>query len=107
MCGPNTDDDTNFVDNFCDDIDDDLCRGSNGDIRDFCQWLHSSSVSFSNDAYEEGMCDGPKSGDRNFCRDIGDDLCDRNNITREENSLCKWLKGNLGAKTSLRAAVKN
>jgi hypothetical protein len=106
MCGSDGDD-TNFANNFCDDIGPDLCRGSNGDIKNFCKWLDSNTVSFSNDAYEEGMCDGPDSDDRDFCRDIGDELCDRNNITREENSLCKWLKGNLGAKTSLRAAVKN
>lgn len=108
MCG-NDGDDSSFNDNFCDDIGDDLCRGSRGDIKNFCQWLNSNSASYGNDAYEEGMCDRPDNGDKNFCDDIGDDLCDRsqNNLSSGEKKLCQWLKGNLGAKTSLRAAVKN
>jgi len=116
MCGKDADDDLTYVDNFCDDIDDDLCRGaSNSDIKDFCKWLFSNSKSFSNNAYSEDMCDRPSGGDRSFCNKIDDKLCDKKKITRQEKDLCDWLYGDLlGAeegekkddKTSLRAALK-
>ena len=116
MCGKDADDDLTYVDNFCDDIDDDLCRGaSNSDIKDFCKWLFSNSKSFSNNAYSENMCDRPSGGDKSFCNKIDDKLCDKNKITRQEEDLCDWLYGDLlGAeegekkddKTSLRAALK-
>lgn len=113
MCGNNADDDTNFKDNFCDDIDDDLCDSPSGDIKDFCRWLESSSKSFSNDDYEIGMCDRPSnSSDKDFCDDIDRKLCDKSGLSREEKDLCKWLEDDLEEekkddKTSLlRASVK-
>jgi len=116
MCGNNADDDTNFKDNFCEDIDEDLCDSPSGDIKDFCNWLESNSKSFNNDDYEKGMCDRPSSSDKDFCNKIDDKLCNKSksDLSSEEKDLCKWLDdGQLEVgtkpkadKTLLRASVK-
>jgi len=106
MCGNDADDDTNFKDNFCEDIDDDLCDSPSGDIKDFCKWLESSSKSFNDDDYEEGMCDSPSSSDKDFCNKIDDKLCNKSksDLSSEEKDLCKWLEDDLEVGTKPKAA---
>merc|ERR1712232_851177 len=81
MCGNDTDDDLNYVEDFCD-------------------WLESNSKSFSNREYFEGQCDGPSNSDEDFCDDIGDELCDfsDNKLTNSQIDLCDWLKDDLSSK---------
>lgn len=105
MCGNDTDDDLNYVDDFCDDMfgnsGKNICKNPDtDDIDDFCDWLESNSKSFSNRDYFEGQCDGPSNSDKDFCDDIGDELCDfsDNKLTNSQIDLCDWLKDDLSSK---------
>jgi len=99
MCGNDTDDDLNYVDNFCDDMfgnsGKNICKNPGpDDIEDFCDWLESNSKSFDNRKYFEGQCNEPdNNSDENFCDEIGDQLCDfsDNKLTDSQIDLCDWL----------------
>lgn len=112
MCGNDTDDDFDYVDNFCDDMfgnsGKNICKNPGPrDIEDFCDWLNSNNKDFNNDKYFEGQCNGPSGSDEDFCDEIRNQLCSYSDskLSNTQIDLCDWLKNSWSEKAEAAASL--